>query len=328
MNKLLRLSAVPAVGLLVGACGGSSDGGPLPVDYAVISIANSPDVAAAVLGASLEGGPIAEYAQLLALNGSISTPPPSGSSLESGAVLAQAESTLGDGTFETSRAAIAPTTSPCSVAGTVTLSGDVSTTQTLTPGDTISFEFATCDDGVILVSGTFQMTITVFDGDFVSGSFLLEVDTTLSDFQVTENGTPSASIDGAVTLGLDLTAAPLIALTASSSALDVGDGASVYTLERYSLDETGDSASGAYTRHVSGRARSSEFLGAVDFETSVALESFDGGHAYTGRIEITGANGATIEIVVLDSTSVRLEVDENADGIVDMSVDTTWDALL
>jgi hypothetical protein len=327
MTKVLRLSAVTATGALLAACGGNSDGGPLPVDYAVITGENAPDVAAAVLGASLEGAPLGEYAQLLALSGSLSTPPPNGSSSSAGGALAKAAVLLGKGATGPSTSPITPTTSPCSVGGTVTLSGDISSTQTLTPGDTISFEFAQCDDGVTVVSGMFELTIAAFAGDLVSGSVSLEVGTTLVDFHVTENGVTSASLDGDVTLGLDLTASPSIGITASSSGLDVSNGTAVYTLENYAFSETSDSVTGAYTRTVSGRAWSSAFSGAVDFETSLTLESFDAGFAYTGRIEVSGERGATITIVVLDSTAIRLEVDEDGDGIVDQSIDTTWDAL-
>lgn len=327
MIKSLRLFTVPAFGMLLGACGGNSDGGPLPIDYAVISGDNAAAIAGDVLGASLKGGPIGEYARLLALGGSISTPPSSGSTSKPGLAVAQAKALLEKNAVGPLSAPIAPTTSPCSIGGSVTLSGDISSTQILTSGDTITFEFADCDDGVIVVSGTFQMTIMSFAGDFVSGSFSFEVDATLGDFHVTENGVTSASIDGAVTLGLDLTVLPYIGLTVSSSALDVDDGVSVRTLENYSLSETRDSLTGAYTRSVSGRVTSSAFFGAVDFETSVALESLDDGYAYIGRLEISGAGGATIAIIILDSTTIRLEVDENGDGTVDRSIDTTWDAL-
>jgi hypothetical protein len=37
-----------------------------------------------------------------------------------------------------------------------------------------------------------------------------------------------------------------------------------------------------------------------------------------------GANGATIKVVVLDSTLLRLEVDSNGDGVVDATLDFSW----
>jgi hypothetical protein len=328
MIKSLRLSAMPALCILLGACGGNSDGGPLPVDYAVISGNNAASIASDVLGASFKGGPIGEYARLLALGGSISTPPPSGSNTKAGLAFAQAKALLGKSPFSPFTAPIAPTTSPCSVGGSVTLSGDISSTQTLTAGDVIAFEFADCDDGIIVISGLFELTIVSFAGDFVSGLVSFEVDAALGDFHVTENGVTSPSVDGNVTLGLDLTVSSSIGLSASSSGLDVDDGGSVLTLEQYVLSETRDAVTGAYTRIVSGRVTSSAFFGAVDFETSAALESVDDGHAYTGRIEISGAGGAMIEIIVLDSTAVRIEVDENGDGTIDRSIDTTWDELV
>ena len=328
MIKMLRLLCLPTGGMLLGACGGNSDGGPLPVDYATISGNNAAAIAGVVLGSSLEGGPIGEYARLLALSGSISALPSGLGSSKVGAALTRAKSILTPDSPLPYVAPIAPTTSPCSAGGSVTLSGDISSTQTLTAGDTIVFAFDECDDGVIIVAGTFQMTITSFSGDFVAGSFAFDVDATLTDFHVTENGVTSASIDGTVSLGLDLTSAPALGLSVSADTLTVSQGLASHTLETFSLTEASDSATGAYTLTIAGRATSSDFMGAVDFVTPVALQSLDGGNPFAGRIEISGNAGATIALIVLDSTSVRLEVDEDGDGAVDQFIDTSWDALI
>lgn len=328
MIKTLRLLCVPSGALLLGACGGNSDGGPLPVDYAAITGANAPVIAGAVLGTSLEGGPIGEYARLLALSGSISTLPSAAGGSKVGAALTSAKSAITPGSQPGLAAPIAPTTSPCSVGGNVTLSGDISSTQTLTAGDTIVFAFDACDDGVIVVAGTFELTITSFVGDFVGGSFAFNVDATLTDFRITENGMTGAAIDGTVSLGLDLTSAPSLGLSVSASDLTVSQGMSAHTLEAFMLSQVSDAVTGAYTLTMSGRATSSDFMGAVDFSTPVALESLDGGNPFTGRVEISGRAGATITVIVLDSTSVRLEVDADGDGTVDQFIDTTWDALI
>ena len=327
MIKTLRLLCVPTCGMLLGACGGSSDGGPLPVDYATITGNNAAAIAGVVLGSSLEGGPIGEYARLLALSGSISPLPSSVGVSQVGAALTTAKSIIAPRAPLPFDAPIAPTTSPCSVGGSVTLSGDISSTQTLTAGDTIVFEFDACDDGVIVVAGTFEMTITGFSGDFVSGTFAFDVDAMLTDFHVTENGVTSPSIDGTVSIGLDITSAPSLGLTVNADTLTVSQGFAAHSLEMFTLTETSDSTTGAYTLTMAGRATSTDFMDAVDFTTPVALQSLDGGNPFTGRVEITGNAGATIAVIVLDSASVRLEVDEDGDGTVDQFIDTTWDSL-
>jgi hypothetical protein len=323
-----RLLAVLPLGMLLAACGGSSDGGPLPVDYATISGTNAAAIASDVLKSAGAGPRLGEYTSLLALNGSLSTPPASGASAAATVGLRRMSALMAPGRRAAASAPIAPTTSPCSVAGTITLSGDISSTQTLTLGDTLKFEFAACDDGIIVVSGSFEMTITAFSGDLAAGTFALGVDATLVDFYVTENGAPTDSIDGAVSLDLDFTSTPSFGLVLDADALDVGGATSTTAFENLSLSETSDGVTGAYTLQFSGRARSSAFVDAVDFETTTALESADGGNPYLGRVQISGAGGTSLTIVVLDSTMVRLEVDENGDGVTDVSIDTTWDALI
>ena len=62
--------------------------------------------------------------------------------------------------------------------------------------------------------------------------------------------------------------------------------------------------------------------------TISTLQSFGDDYPYDGEIEIVGANNASIRIIALDATTVRLEVDSNGDGTVDDVIDTTWDALM
>jgi len=310
---------------LLGACGGGSDGGPLPVDYAAVNRTNAPEIASAVMSTAFAGDGLGDFAWLMAIGAPVAQPAASSARTDSAVTLAT--SALEESVAAAFQTPIAPTTSPCAVAGTVEVSGDIATTQTLTPGDNFTFVFTDCDDGTSVVSGTFSMTITSFAGDFVSGSFTFEVDLLLEAFTVSVNGEPAAMIDGDASIMLDFTSAPSLALTVESTSLSVTVGASTHTLERYTLSQTSDSVTDSYSLLVSGRVSSSEFAGVVDFETTAALESGDGGPALTGRIEISGNGGALLTVIVLDSVNVRLEIDENGDGVVDAVVDTTWDAI-
>ncbi len=78
---------------------------------------------------------------------------------------------------------------------------------------------------------------------------------------------------------------------------------------------------------VAGTLTSTAFSGAVTFDTTVLLQGTGNGFAFTGQVLITGANGATIRVIVLDSAFVRLEVDLNGDGTADEIVDKSWEEL-
>lgn len=316
------------IATLLGACGGSADGGPLPVDFASITRDNAPQVARAVMSSAFSSDELGDFAWLTALGDELSPVQAGFAQAKPGnAAITTAARVLEQNQALQAQTPIAPTTSPCAVSGMVELSGDIATTQTLTLGDTFTFVFTDCDDGITTASGTFSMSITGFQGDFFGGSFAFGVDLTLEAFNVALNGTPAFTIDGDVSISLDVSSPPSLALTVDSDSLSVGDGTFSHSLERYSLTQTSDALTGAYTVLVRGRATSSSFSGVVDFDTTVAFESLDGGNPYTGTIKITGNGRGTITVIVLDETAARLEIDEDGNGTVDVVIDTTWDAL-
>jgi len=81
---------------------------------------------------------------------------------------------------------------------------------------------------------------------------------------------------------------------------------------------------GAWSIAVEGTLTSSAFAGSATFETVKPFLSVDGSFPSMGELVIHGANGATIRVVALDGTFVRLEIDDDGDGVVDARVDATW----
>jgi hypothetical protein len=70
----------------------------------------------------------------------------------------------------------------------------------------------------------------------------------------------------------------------------------------------------------------SEFLGDyLSYETIHPLNAADNQSPESGEILVTG-NG-TVRIVIESSTTVRLEIDADGDGVVDDYQYTTWAAL-
>jgi len=213
--------------------------------------------------------------------------------------------------------------SQCTGGGTVTLSGNIANPATLGANDTITFDFASCVEGDTTTNGRFSMRVTSFSGDLASGTFSFAVTTTLTSFQVTVAG-ETATVNGAVSVSISASGS-MLSTTVTSGSISVVDGASSSTLHNYSSVHT--LTSGSFTLDVSGSLTSSDFSGTVNFSTTALLQGMGDAYAYTGQLLITGANGATIKVIVLDSAYVRLEVDSNGDGVVDATVDLTWDDL-
>ena len=166
---------------------------------------------------------------------------------------------------------IPPQTTPCLNSGTVTVSGDINSPLTLSPTDTFTLVFSACDDGAGVVSGTYSMRITSFTGDFVGGSFSFDVTVTLTDFQITDGG-ETVMVNGDVSISLNTSTMPTLTVSVTSTSLSVSDGSSSHTLTNFSVTQTVDEATFAYTMDASGTLTSSAFTGRVTFSTAASLQ--------------------------------------------------------
>ena len=324
MSNRSTLTVVGTGLLFLAGCG--SDGGDDPVraPLAAITTTNAPAIASAVVTASLAGGDLGSFVAFGPMDVSASSPKSARvyyskvaeiQGAQMGALLQQAQAVA--------LVPLGPEVSECTGGGTVTLSGNIAEPATLSPNDTITFDFASCVEGDTTTNGQFSMRVTSFSGDPMSGVFSFAVTTTLTSFQIVVAG-ETATASGTVAISMSA-AGSTLTTTVTSPSMSVGDGGSSHTLHDYSsvLALT----SGSFTLDVSGSLTSSDFSGTVDFDTTGLLQGMGDDYAFTGQWLITGANGATIKVIVLDSTFLRLEVDSNGDGVVDATLDTRWDEM-
>ena len=300
-----------------GAFGGGGGGGG-GASLAPITTQNAPEVAGAVVQQALSNG---------VLDGVADTPVPVGA-----AGAGMANTLIGIGGDRTIAGALAASVviEPCAVSGTVDIDGTVANPQTLTPGDEFAFDYMDCDNGTgAVVNGGLTIAITAFDGDPQSGLFRLGMRLTLSSFQVTA-GADTSGASGTIDFEIDTRTPPNTVLTLSASSLTTTTNGVAETVTDLSITTTTTEGvtPTAVTVETSFRLSSPALNGDVIVSTVATLQSFDDGYPYNGEIEISGANNASIRIIALDETSVRLEVDSNGDGSVDDVIDTTWAALM
>lgn len=326
MMKPIRLLAVGLGMAGLAACGGGGGGSNAapPATLATITTTNAPDIAGAVMAAALEGGDLGGFAGLA---GPITSAPSTVLLTKVGSIpVGQAKSMLEESQIGTFQAPIDLPPVDCASSGTYSLTGNLANTGTLTAGDMITFDYDMCNDGLVVIDGTMAMSITSFSGDFVSGTFSFGVTVQLTGFTVTEGG-QSATANGDISMTLAASPTGSSSLTISSSSLDLGAAGGTHTLSDYTVEQTTDDITGAYTLDVSGSLTSSAFSGRVDFETTVVLEGVGSGLAFVGEVVITGAQSSTIRVTILGSSMIRLEIDTDGDGTPDQIVDTTWDEL-
>ena len=316
---------VVGTGLLfvTGCSGGGGDDLP-PVTLATITTANAPVIASSVMSAALDGGDLGSLA-FGPMGGSVSSPKSTRVYYSKVAEIQNQQiSALLQHTHAVSLVPIGPEATQCAGGGTVTLSGNIANPATLSANDTITFDFASCVEDDTTTNGKFSMRVTSFSGDPESGAFSFGVTATITSLQVTVAG-ETATVNGSVAISLS-TAGSLLTTTVTSTSISVNDGGSTHTLRDYSSVHA--LTSDSFTLDVHGSLTSSDFSGTVDFATTALLQGLGDGYAYTGQLLITGANGATIKVVVLDNTFLRLQVDSNGYGVVDETLDVSWDDLV
>lgn len=229
-----------------------------------------------------------------------------------------------------SQVPVGPETTPCLVEGSVTLSGDIANPLSITPGDFLDFLWNGCDDDLgQIIDGLIGMTFTDFEGTLLAGRILLGVSLTAENFQVTEDGSFNL-VDGDLDLTIDSRNQTETIFTTLGSSFVVSNSRGTTTLTDFSsmVTENLSVFPSNISLDASGTISSTQFNGAVNYDTPVSFESTGDGFPYAGEMLVSGAGNARIKIIAISEINVRVEADFNGDGAADATIDTTWEALI
>jgi len=238
-----------------------------------------------------------------------------------------------------------PITVNCEKDGSVTLTGTVSSPDTLTANDHFSAEFDQCKElnagGVdVTFGGPLDFTVVTFSGD-LADLFSLTLDLVFCDpdtssacdrdFSVTGGGTTYTVVGRARTV-VDSTAPPLLKSSATGSTLALAQGNNSVALRSFLTTPTQDGAKGTYELTGNGRLASTNFDGdpttddgEVRYEVTTTLEGNTGSPPDAGVVLVTGANSAMQIVPNPNGTDVALELDLDGNGTFDDdTVMTTW----
>ena len=222
---------------------------------------------------------------------------------------------------------LGPDTYDCGVSGTQTISGDLANPLTLSVGDQINVDAADCDDGLgEVINGRMEMTVAAFSGDLFSGMYLLEMDVMLIDFEVV-TATDTVLSNGDSTVMVNTTGAPTVLMSISGTSMTTVSTMSSVTMTNFLTAQSVDTSvvPEPYTLDSSGTVDSSAIGGVIAYTTPVTFQGMGAAYPFAGQLLITGAGGATIRLIALDATNVRIETDTDGDGTVDSTEETTWD---
>ena len=300
--------------LALGACGGGggSDAGniQLPSALATIDSQSAPVIAEAVAGA-ISGS------ERLTTIGGFSVPSVSTSFVS-----------LGKNAPQTLAAEIGPEMVDCAAGGTVTLSGNVAVLTTLTAGDTLSFEFADCDDAQgIVVDGLLDFEFVTFSGDLAMGMITLTVAMSLDQLQFFEDGT-GGSMNGELSFTVDTTNAPESFFAVSSSLFMLASGADSSTLSDFIVTIAIDPTVGSVTLDSSATLSGAAYEGELSYVTTQSLVFSGQSGPDSGQVVVTGADDATLTINILSASLIEIEIDVDGNDTVDEVIMTSWSELI
>ena len=323
MNKI-SVGAVILVATSLSACGGDAftEGGgnnnqPPPANGVTITSDNAMQVTSTATGAALSGVEADGFTGVLGAGGGgggATKPQP----MKTASVVAKG--TIDDGAI--SNVPIPPTTTPCAVSGSTTISGDLADPLTYTAGDTINVDSDNCDDGIgEVVDGLIEMTITSFDGDIFTESFLLGIDLVVTDFSVTIEGVTEVA-NGDIGSLADTRQAPTLTSSVFGDLFQVVSNGQTESLSDFRTDlvENGNT----WTNDSFGTINSTELAGSVDYTTTTPFSGVLGEYPNAGVLVVTGANNASLTLTTIDNVSVQIEADYDGNGSIDETIMTTW----
>jgi hypothetical protein len=326
-NKLAWASALALAAALAACGGGGGDGDddsgpPGTID---LSVANRDTVAHAVVAGAIGLG-----GTDVAVSGA-------------GSAAAQRHVALSlSAVRERALAVIGPIDDACTVSGlTRTSLDDRDNDGMLSVGDVMTLQFLQCKDSVEeTIDGTTTTTITQFGASGFAGTLQQSALAMVrqdggQQHSVTLNGamqmTFSASNPAVPTLRL-VTTGPVVANVSTPVFTDTVTLLSGYTqqtvIDTEATPPPGSFTPGRSTTTTAGRIASHAAAGEVTVATVDAIVQYaDDAFARTGALDVTGLNGS-LRITALSPTDVRLDLDSNGDGAVDVTTTQRWDWLI
>jgi hypothetical protein len=219
------------------------------------------------------------------------------------------------------------TSDPVSCAeGSTNTSADDNNTPATISDDTIIITFNNCTEAGIKMNGKVTTKLISVTGD-------PNTDTTWSmNFKMEFNNfswsdaIDSGTINGEMSLDLT-TQDNILLVTATGSTLTVSGKSDSMELTNYTMDFTENTNTLEYSYKVDGKIMSTLLGGVVNIKTTTPFLGLGIADPHSGVMVITGANNSHVTGTAIDSSSVKLDIDADGDGIYEETKTVTWDAL-
>ncbi len=336
-NSIIKFLAIMATTLMLSACGGgggdNSLGGGTNVPTAGVSITttNAKQVGAAAVGSANTVQGAASGASALT-GGSVDTA--EGNFNYTGFIVDQLTNLLAqDALLSSGLTGVAITDYlPCTNnginSGGINITGNVSVSGQLNPGDSLTLTFSTCNDNGVVLTGTMSITFTQISAAFDGyPPYTLGITVQLTNFSVSAGGLVITS-NGDIAMLMEEDSSGNETFQLSGSSLIAASGAYSEVITNYAYNFQ-YSASGAYSATMQGTLATTQINGSISYTTITPFTGNDyvgTSNPTAGELHITTSadNSQAWLIAQADGNSVVIDIDTDGDNVVDNTVYTTW----
>ncbi|MDH4107694.1 MAG: hypothetical protein OEW35_05225 [Gammaproteobacteria bacterium] len=222
-----------------------------------------------------------------------------------------------------------PLTIDCTTSGTADVSGSIATAGTYSAGDSLDASFAACIRASEKLDGAMQLTVESFSGT-VGAAVSVAANVAETNLRRGADGTCHIGL-GSFATSYDAGFVNPGFVTAGSTAVafDISAGGRHQILSNASVSaliQIGQP--GTVTRESFGSFTGTDLVGSFSY-MSLAPDVFvvDGDPSTgpsSGELLVMAGNGSSMRLVAVDTLTVRLDADYNADSTIDAQLFTTW----
>lgn len=217
---------------------------------------------------------------------------------------------------------------PCTGGGTVsTTVNDLDNNNILSTGDTVTATFFNCVEFGVVINGSFSINNVVVTGiPGVTAASSVGATFTFTNLSA-QDGISTVTVNGNFDLQVATANGINFDITVTTNNLSVAENGQTTTLSNFSESLSVNQSTGAFSYTTNGTLTSTRLGGTLTFQTLTPFSGVAGAPPSSGVLRVNGANNTSLTLTALSSTSVRIDVDANGDGVFETSTIKTWSEL-
>lgn len=223
-------------------------------------------------------------------------------------------------------------TEQCAGGGTLSVTEtDANGNNQADAGDSVSLTASNCGFEGSVFNGGLLLTINSLSGNLEVAPYSASITLAFNNLSAKSSSSTTTG-NGSFVLSVNARTSSDQSFALNTASFEASSlyGGTTYSRKLTDYTVSVDLRSGSSSTKVNGTLASSAFESkSVTISTSPAfVRSISQAYPASGQATATGANGGMVRITAIDSTSVKIELDADANGIFETSATKLWTELL